>query len=383
MDIKLIKNSENSRFLSIHNGLLLQITDDNYKLLNLAGKRLYVLNTVSNERFEIAPGVKKYILTDISYAYHMHDYVFYTSAELHSDSRVEILVYRYSFDENESEIVYRFETEPENITQKNRFRIFVFDYNYFIIQQSGKNNLCQNILMHDISVDKDVLIEGSYAQRMGISSITALEGNNCVIKFGQPKPFGQSGTNDRGELIGIVNAKQFVSELKLNPVEVTMDVLDSSDEHTTFPYMKRSENRIIYSKFNLKTMSEEIVIYDYENKVKQVRLNNNINEASDLSHTYIMNDNPYMIKKSEKHSYIVNLNTMKAEIRLSQDFDIKFLKNDIIVICHKRHRIPFLKKGSNYIEVYRMPDMHHSLLKTKAEYKGCLVNDDDLMLFTL
>ena len=30
--------------------------------------------------------------------------------------------------------------------------------------------------------------------------------------------------------------------------------------------MKRSGNRVIYSKFNMFTMSEEVVLYDFENK---------------------------------------------------------------------------------------------------------------------
>ena len=36
--------------------------------------------------------------------------------------------------------------------------------------------------------------------------------------------------------------------------------------------MKRSENRVIYSKFNISAMSEEVVLYDFENKSKADKL---------------------------------------------------------------------------------------------------------------
>ena len=38
MDIKLIRNSEDAVFSSISNGLILQLTDDNYKFLDFTGK---------------------------------------------------------------------------------------------------------------------------------------------------------------------------------------------------------------------------------------------------------------------------------------------------------------------------------------------------------
>ena len=50
---------------------------------------------------------------------------------------------------------------------------------------------------------------------------------------------------------------------------------------------------------------------------------------------------------------------------------------------HIKHRIPFIKKGSEYIEAYKFPDIHHALLKKKAQFNTCMVNGDDLLVFTL
>ena len=97
--------------------------------------------------------------------------------------------------------------------------------------------------------------------------------------------------------IAVLNAKQFVSEISFNGQMITMEELDVSDESTTFPYIKAGSGKIIYSKYNFNSQSEEIIIYDAITKVKQVRLNNNVEHAMDLSFTYIINDIPYLLKK--------------------------------------------------------------------------------------
>lgn len=107
MDIKLIRNTEDAVFKPINNGLVLQMVDDNYKFLDFIGKKLYILNSITNERYEISPEIKKYNIASIIYAHNTHDYVFYVSAEQITDSKADILLYRYSFDDNESTLVYR------------------------------------------------------------------------------------------------------------------------------------------------------------------------------------------------------------------------------------------------------------------------------------
>ena len=108
MDIKLIRNSEDAVFSSISNGLVLQMTDDNYRFLDFIGKKMYILNSTTNEKYEISPEIKKYNIADILYAHNMHDDLFFVSAEQLTDARMDILLYRYSFDDNESSLVYRY-----------------------------------------------------------------------------------------------------------------------------------------------------------------------------------------------------------------------------------------------------------------------------------
>lgn len=201
-----------------------------------------------------------------------------------------------------------------------------------------------------------------------------------MIKFGADRLISDDSHND--EKIALFNAKQFVSEISFNGQMITMEELDASDKDTTFPYIKASAGKIIYSKYNFQSQSEEIVIYDAITKVKQVRFNNNVEHAMDLSFTYIINDTPYILKNEDKSTCFVNLNTQKPEYRLHSDMKFRYMKNDIVVITRMRHRFFFIKKASEYIEAYRISELHHPMFSTKAVYNSCVESGDDLIIFT-
>ena len=293
---------------------------------------------------------------------------------------------RYSFDDNESTLVYRYEIDELEKIRQSHIHIYVLEYDFAIIEEIGQDNEVTNVVLRDFNSDREISTEGSLLKRLGLYNIIPLEGNNSVLKLGSRKDFDGTDINEEKynqEYIGIVNTKQFVSEMMLNPAEITMDILDTADTDKTFAYMKRSENRVIYSKFNISAMSEEVVLYDFENKVKQIRINNDIKEASDLSYTYVIEGNPYTIKKDKDVTYLINLNTQKEEYQIPSNMQIQYVCNDVILVTHIKHRIPFIKKGSEYIEAYKFPDIHHALLKKKAQFNTCMVNGDDLLVFTL
>ena len=379
MDIKLIRNSEDAVFSSISNGLVLQMTDDNYRFLDFIGKKMYILNSTTNEKYEISPEIKKYNIADIQYAHNMHDYLFFVSAEQLTDARMDILLYRYSFDDNESSLVYRYPIDIIKHLEEVSIHIYVLEYDFVIIEEIGRDDsTVHSVKLRDFSVNKDISVKGSLLSRCGLY-------NTDVYNAGIKNTDGLSEDiiKDDYECIVVVNTRQFVSEMMLNPAEITMEVLDSADSKKTFAYMKRSGNRVIYSKFNMFTMSEEVVLYDFENKIKQIRINNDIKEASDLNYTYVINDNPYTIKKDKEAMYLVNLNTQKEEYKMPPDMKIRYVINDVILVTRIKRGIPFIKKNSEYIEAYKFPDIQHVLLKKKAEFKTCIINGEDLLVFTM
>ena len=103
MDIKLMRNSEKGIFYSINDRLLMQITDDNYQYQGLQGKKYFILNAATNEKFEVASQIKKYNFCKVKYACLERNYMFFTSLESVTESRTLLTVYRFMFDTNENE----------------------------------------------------------------------------------------------------------------------------------------------------------------------------------------------------------------------------------------------------------------------------------------
>ena len=60
MDIKLVKNIEDGIYSPINREVMLQTVEDSYQLESYSGKKMYILNAETNERFEILPEIRKY-----------------------------------------------------------------------------------------------------------------------------------------------------------------------------------------------------------------------------------------------------------------------------------------------------------------------------------
>lgn len=399
MDIKLIKKAENSEFVAFDENILLQITNADYQLNQYVGKQLFVLNTSTNERFEIAPEIKKYILTKITYACSAHDYLFFTSAEQKNEDEIQIKLYRYLLDDGRCEHIYSISADLREIGVSLEIKIFALDMDRVIIQkthyQSQEGNRLpawrgigvNEIVLQDIASDKTLVITDSVLAQSGINKMVALGGNHCLIKLGSPmvgeKLYGGIRREDApDEIIGIINVKQFISDLILNMDKVFIEELDSGSENVTFPYVRKDGDWIIYSKFDFVEKVETIVFYHYVNKVKKIRINSNVIRISDLSFAHIINDVPYQVKAGERNTQIINMDTQKSEVKLPPDRAVSYVKNDLIVVSNQTSKFPFSKKKVTYIEVYKYPDMTHAILKTKEKYNGCLFNGNDLIILT-
>lgn len=401
MDIKLVKNFEEGVYIPVNEQLLLQIVDHNYRLGRFLGKKIFMLNPVTNERFEILPEIHKYDLAQIGYAAASHDYIVFTSAKSINETKVEVIFYRYDISSGESYIIHSVTVDINKLGSVIQLKVFALDDNYCIFEQVeySRENLSSTgllsngmgthkLLLKEVRENKELLLENSAVAKSGIEKIIPLSGNICIIKIGSPileeMMFSDMdfGSQEQKEIVGIVNIKQFISELLLNQDNGFIEVLDEGSSEITFPYIRQYDNEIVYSKVDVAKKIEEVIIYDYESKVKKVRLNSNITKVSDLSHTYIIDGTPYIIKNTDKNTKLINLNTQKTEIKLSGEVRIKFIRKDLIVTQRHVKKMFFMRKESYYIEVFRYPDMHHPIFATRAKYKDCIAFYEDLLIFT-
>ncbi len=396
MDIRLVKNVEEGVYTPIKPQVLLQtVEDDTYRFGEFIGKRMYILNTVTNERVEILPHIKKFNIAQISYASYEHHYIAFTSVQEQETKQLQLYLYHMEDGTVKEISLEKIQIPLESIPDMYTLKIFILDENFILFETIhntdgvfAENNMHaqdKKVFLYNVESDEMRCIDTGVVAQAGIDKILPLHGNICVIKIGNGVLAQQLGDTDvfpaeHQEIIALINVKQFISDLRLNPENVYMEILDQCDEFTTFPYLIQYGNELVYSRVHVEKRIEEVIIYDYINKVKKVRLNNDISQISDLAHTYVLNDMPVAIKHTEESTEIVNLNTQKSELVLDPRIRIMYILGDLIVTQRRTDR-KLLMKTVNYIDVYVYPDMETPVFSTKGNYRQCIEYADDLMIF--
>lgn len=408
MDIRLIKNFEFGQCMPIEEDLILQITDDNYQLNGFTGKKIFIADVVNNNRQEVLPGLKKYDIACITDVSSNKDVIYLTTALRLNESDVKITLLKYFISSGKYIEIYQFDENLEKLETSKRIKFFIFDDNYIFVQKetmkhtSGTEFIlnpahgCEpsyhglvdiENFMYCIEDGNKIEVCDEVIANSGIDSLITLDGNMCAVKIGYSVLEGTLYDFVEPDLlpaetIGIVNIKQFISDLVLKKEQIYIEALDTGSANRTFPYMKIREGNLVFSRVDVPNHKEEVVIYDYVTKVTKIRVNNNLVRVSDLWHTYIINDTPYLLSEYESHTELINLNTQKKEYEFSADIRVKFIKNDIIVI--ERHVDKgLLKKESDHIAAYRYPDMEEAIFKEKAKYVGCIVTPlENLLIFS-
>lgn len=373
MEIKLIRNFEEGKYCSVNKELLLQMVDDNGQkpIGQFGSKKIFIFNPVTNERFEVMPEVPKYDLAAIRFGVGEHDYIVFTSARIVCDEKVEIDYYWYFCENDSASVIYTQTVGLFQLGGQVRLKVFVLDENYCLFQTAFLSNKDPQyeLVLHDVKNNKNLSIENPLLLSAGMDQIIALGGNQCAVKFGNAK-------------IGLINVKQFVSDMVLGLKNIYIDILDEGTETVLLPNLRKCDANLLYSKMDTLNNSEEIIIYDYENKVKKVRFNSSVVSDSALNDTYMINGVPYILKITDKSTRLVNLNTQKTEIRLNADVRLRFVYGDLLVTQRHIRKMSFMRKENDYIEVFRFPDLHHAVFKTRGTYVDCVVHFDDLLIFT-
>ncbi len=372
MDIKLIKNFEAGSYSPLNRALLLQMIDDTRQLDRFQAKRIFMFSPATNERYEILPEIPKFNLADIQYGEKEHDYFVFTSARMINAQELAVDYYWYNTADGEPEVLFTGKISLEQLKQQVFLKVFVFDGMYCLFETvyGSAEDETQHfeLLLYDVKNKKSMDVYNPLLTEKGIDRIIALDGNQCAIKISN-------------EMIGIVNVNQFVSDLVLGLENVYIDILDQSDGQTVLPILIRCGGSLIYKKKDLASGSEDVILYDVENKIKKVRLNSS-GGLEDLSRIYLIDNVPYICRESEKGTRFINLNTQKTEIKLRNDVKVRYVSDNVIVTQRHVRKMFFMQAENDYIEVFRFPDMHHAIFKTRGRLEDCLAHFDELLIFT-
>lgn len=405
MDIRLISKFENGNCIPIEEDLILQETDDNYQLNSFTGKKLYIVDVVNNTRQEILPKVKKYNIINIYNSQCNKDFIFFTTAERVNEDNISISLVQYGISDGSEKVVFTFREKLVELETIKTVKLFVLDENYIFVQkeiqqQSHKPlpidlinneylNTYNGILqienyLYSVEDDSSIEICDEIIGKYGIDKILPIEGNICAIKVGysilEECLYNCVDVEELPtEIIGIINIKQFISDLVLKKEQVFIEPLDQGTSNRTFPYMKYREGNIVFSRVDIQNHKEEVVIYEYNTKVTKIRVNNNLVRISDLWHTYIINDSPYLLSEKKDSTQLINLNTQKTEWKLGSEDTIKFIKNDIIIV-EKHIKKGIFRKENYFIIAYKFPEVHKVIFRERAKFVGCLITEENNLL---
>lgn len=372
MDIKLVKNFEEGMYIPVNREILLQIIDDNRRLEQFNGKHIFLFNPANNERFEILPEVPKFNVTKIYYGSEERDYFVFTSAKMINEHEIQITFYWYQISLQETFIIHTQIVPTDRLREPDYLKVLVLAQDFCVFEtKNGEygNKDSYSFLLKDVKNNKELEFQNEELGRFGIDKIVPLSGNLCGIKIGN-------------KTIGVINVNQFVSDMVIGLEKITyIDILDNASDTMQLAHMRKYNNTLLYTKRDVSADSEEVVIYDYDNKVKRVRLNSRISEAADFKNICVISGVPYNFLESDKGTRIINLNTQKTEYKLPTDVCVEYVQDDIIVTSEHVKKMSIFRKENDFVEVFRFPDMHHAIYKTRDKFKGCIKHFDDLLIF--
>lgn len=371
-DIKLVKNFEEGMYIPVNREILLQIIDDNRRLEQFNGKHIFLFNPANNERFEILPEVPKFNVTKIYYGSEERDYFVFTSAKMVNEHETQITFYWYQISLQETFIIHTQIVPTDRLREPDYLKVLVLAQDFCVFEtKNGEygNKDSYSFLLKDVKNNKELEFQNEELGRFGIDKIVPLSGNLCGIKIGN-------------KTIGVINVNQFVSDMVIGLEKITYtDILDNASDTMQLAHMRKYNNTLLYTKRDVSADSEEVVIYDYDNKVKRVRLNSRISEAADFKNICVISGVPYNFLESDKGTRIINLNTQKTEYKLPADVCVEYVQDDIIVTSEHVKKMSIFRKENDFVEVFRFPDMHHAIYKTRDKFKGCIKHFDDLLIF--
>lgn len=372
MDIKLVKNFEEGMYIPVNREILLQIIDNNRRLEQFNGKHIFLFNPANNERFEILPEVPKFNVTKIYYGSEERDYFVFTSAKMINEHEIQITFYWYQISLQETFIIHTQIVPTDRLREPDYLKVLVLAQDFCVFEtKNGEygNKDSYSFLLKDVKNNKELEFQNEELGRFGIDKIVPLSGNLCGIKIGN-------------KTIGVINVNQFVSDMVIGLEKITyIDILDNASDTMQLAHMRKYNNTLLYTKRDVSADSEEVVIYDYDNKVKRVRLNSRISEAADFKNICVISGVPYNFLESDKGTRIINLNTQKTEYKLPADVCVEYVQDDIIVTSEHVKKMSIFRKENDFVEVFRFPDMHHAIYKTRDKFKGCIKHFDDLLIF--
>ena len=384
MDIKVIKNFQKDRCESINDEYILAFSKDgSLSLKGFPADKIFILNPETSREREVAPDRNKFFNDDVIYASNQRDYIIFSTAEKKED-KIILKYYLYRLEDDSEGFLYEMVMDVESFGFTEKVKVFVLDeFNLlFQIERNGEFELN----LYSADTGKITMIDTPQFVEKGIHAMYPIADNKCIVHVGTPVLAETIRPGDpdalTGESIGIVTVNQMISELSINMGNNFIRIIEECREGTTIPYVRLDGHRLLYALHYIEDNKEDIIIFDTTTKAKTIRINSRAVNITELQNTFVSDGIPYVVVGTDKKTKkIIDLNTQKTVMTLESGDDVVFVYEDIAILSGEKKKL--FGQPADCVEAYIFPEIYtDQVMSTKGKYIDCLVNGEDLIIFT-
>lgn len=387
MDIRIVKNAPGVMYEPVTDGIVLQITEGKCVMGDMLSRKYELFSVNENRKEEIEPEIPKYQLWNIVNLCKPKNYIYFTSCYVKSRGRIEVSLFRYSWEKKETELLYTAVEELGLYPQQKQTRIYALNEDYLLFQNMYlKTNGMENyqgfldfeLFLYSIRDEKSYVVTDQYLQQAGISYMAPIGRDVCAIKAGYNllKGNGFQYLNEAEtvtEKVGFVNIRQMISDILLKQSHIYIDSIDEVRSDKTIPAALVQEDYLIYSRVS-REGSEEVIFYHYTDKEVTAGIFPNVFRMEELSKPYVLKGMPCILLENRKGTQLYNLKKEKKEFIFGHDTEVKIIKGDLIVV-ETSHRRRLFKKPQTTVQVFQYRE-RAMLVNEKGSYQTLLVPEE-------
>lgn len=396
MEIKILQNTDWRYGKYLKENLVLEKSEYESEFPSINRIKYDLFNIAANERVEILPNIEKYNIGDIIDVSVSSDYLYFVNlyendenSSNNGDINGNVSIIRYNIITKETVSLYSYNENIRELNKTKRLKLFVINNLYLIIQNEY---LVQNssqtymgffkfdLKMYNLKDNTEYIITDENFTKNGISDIIPLSETQAVIKTGfsllEDNRYNVLEPEECSlESLSFVNISQMISDLIIGQTSIVLETIEQAYYTNTIPYVKKSENYLIYSYINNETKEEEVKFYNLTTKEIKSCINQDVIRESDLANPYIINSEPYICIIKEGETSFLNLNTNKIEFKNDDGMKLRNIFEDTVLFSGVSTTL-LTKKIKPFFDIISFP--HGKLLyHEQNEYVDSLEDENN------
>lgn len=375
MDISLISYKENLYSISAVGDHIAEYYHD------ISNRNLYHIQLYDPDKNlvrEILPNQRKSDVVEIINCIWNSKDIYFASYVQLDEEHIEFSIIKYVISTDTQTTICTFIDNRAVLERSKRVKVFILTESTILLQgeiqhTEASENMLGNIefslSLYNVETYKETSVTETNFLNNGIDTIIPISDNKILIKTGysylEDDRLNPTYKDEAFiESVQITTAAKFIADITLATDSVDMELIESSylDSHIIRPRV--TGDYIHFCVMNIEKNTTKCVFY---NHITAERFEYNIKgiDFSDIYITYVIDNIPYVRKKSDDNVNFVNLE--KAEIDITF-YDAVFEEQlgDIFILS---------SFNGKYMSIYSYPKLNFLLQEKKIYFLSCKLKD--------